>query len=244
MQARFRFCFFLFLNVICAMLELQDFSNDNENLFTTNDPLSDFPTLDGSSPDLIAWNTDNELTAGGGGSGQALSLFTLDLPLLLPPAESSSSDQTNMFLTASCSSSSSSSTTKNKLKARRAEDYSQILASSCPPPNTNGLSAPAPAPIPQLPTTLDELTDQLSLPTNNQDQEQGQDQGKKEPELDLVPNSWWPSPLPLTSSDETDPNCPEDRPYRVCCICNRPFAYAWCHDCLLSRFISLSFFEI
>lgn len=208
MQTRLHFCLLFFLKIIGAILAQQDLSND-DNLFAIDDPLSDFTKLDDSNPDLVAWNTDSELAAGGGGR----SLFASDPPLFLD-------DETNIFPIASCSSAT------DTLKAR---GDSQTPALSCP--GTGGLLAP----VPQLPTTLDEFTNQLP-PTNNE--------GKKESGLDLVPGSWWPSPLPLTSSDEEDPNCLPGFPYRVCCICNRPFAYAWCHDCLLSRFILSTFFSI
>ena len=211
MQTRLRLYFFILLKYTIAILAQQVISNDDD-FFALSDPRSDFPIFEDSSPDLVAYNTDNELVAG----GEEPSLYTPDPPLL----QEDSDDESNYFLTASCSSA------KNTLKARQ---DGQILASSCP--STDGISPP----VPQLPTTLDEFTN-LLRPTNNQD--------NKEPGLDLIPDSWWPSPLPLTSSDEEDPNCPEGFPYRVCCICNRPFAYSWCHDCLLSRFILSSFLSI
>lgn len=204
-------CVFFILQPIGAIFALQDLSN-GDDLFAIGDSFSDSLFFDDSNPELVAWNTDNGLADGGGGEP---SLFAPDLAL----RAEGSDDETDIFLTASCSSAT------DTLKAR---GDSQTPASSCP--STGGLSFP----VPQLPTTLDEFTNQLP-PTN---------EGKKEPGLDLVPDSWWPSPLPLASSDENDPTCPRGYRYRVCCLCNRPFAYAWCHDCLLSRFFLSTFFSI
>lgn len=211
MQTRLHLCFFFLIITIRAIRAQQDLFNDDD-LFATADPLSDFPTLDNFDPDLIAWNTDNQLAVGEGEP----SLFGPDPPLL----PEGSDDETNIFLTAGCSSAT------DTLKAR---GDGQTPALSCP--NTGGLSAP----VPQLPTTLDELTNQLP-PTSNE--------GEKKPDLGLVPGSWWPSPLPLTSSDEEDPNCPKFRPKRVCCLCDRAYAYSWCHDCLLGRLFLSTFFSI
>ena len=108
-----------------------------------------------------------------------------------------------------------------------------FLAEGCPSSDTGTLkprddNMPALCPtndfvVPELPLNLNELKGQL--PTN-------EDRNKRP---SLVPGSKYPSPLPLTSSDEKDPNCPPWRPYRLCCLCDPNLDGSICTDCLLGR---------
>ena len=213
-SASFHLHYFL-LGIFRIVLADQGLIN-NYDLFAADNSLSDSSVFDDPTSDLLAWDPNNEIPIDGENS-----LFAQDKSGgdgdLFSPLDSNGADQTasSLFLAAAAGCPSASDT----LKAR--DDNTPALL--CP---TNDLSVP----VPRLPATLDDLTNQLNANGH-----------KEDVSLDLVEGSKYPSPLPLLSTTEKDFNCPFHLPFRLCCLCNPRYEFIWCTDCVLSRFFPFSF---